>query len=218
MNDNSGFGGAIGILVLLVALGAMQNGNGGGIFGGGNTASETAALVEQNNTARQVAANHASINNLLERVGGNVEATVRGFDTVGNMMREQTTQLSQLGAAVTLGQRDILQCQKECCCGLEKAIDRNGDRVLAWLNEDRDRRQQAEISDLKAEKSNYKQTDALKAYIDEKFACCKPACCQTPSTETSILFGMLSQMQNLVSSVATIAAKFTPATTATVTP
>lgn len=215
MNDNSGFGGAVGLLVLLIALGAMNNGNGGIFGGGGNTASETAALVEQNNTARQVAANHASINNLLERVGGNVEATVRGFDTVGNMMREQTTQLSQLGAAITLGQRDIIQAQKDYCCATEKAIDRNGDRVLAWLNEDRDRRQQAEISDLKAEKSNYKQTDALKAYIDEKFACCKPACGQTPSAETSILFGMLSQMQNLVSSVATIAAKFTPATTAT---
>lgn len=41
----------------------------GGIGGGGNTAAETAALVESNNTAKQVAANGAGINNLLERVG-----------------------------------------------------------------------------------------------------------------------------------------------------
>ena len=213
MNDNSGFGGAVGLLVLLIAFGAMNNGNGGGIFGGGgNTASETAALVEQNATAKQVAANGASLNNLLERVGGNVEATVRGFDTVGNMMREQTTQLSQLGAAITLGQRDIIQSQKECCCATERAIDRGSDRVLAWLNENRDREQVARIATLEAEKSNYKQTDAIKAYIDEKLGCCKPAC--TPSgTEASFMMSLLAQMQSLVGSVATIASKFTPTTT-----
>ena len=168
MNDNSGFGGAIGVLVLLVALGAMNNGNGGGLFGGGNNnniPAQTSAMVEQNNTARQVSANGATLNSILERTGGITEATVRGFDNVGNMLREQTTHLSQLGSAMTLGQRDIIQAQKDGYCGLEKVIDRQGDRVLAWLNEDRDRKQQAEISDLKAERSNYKQTEELKAWV-----------------------------------------------------
>ena len=210
MNDNSGFGGAVGLLVLLIAFGAMSNGN-GGFLGGGNTAADTAALVEQNATAKQVAANGASLNNLLERVGGNVEATVRGFDTVGNMMREQTTQLSQLGAAITLGQRDIIQSQKDCCCATERAIDRGSDRVLAWLNENRDREQVARIATLEAEKSNYKQTEDLKAWFRSECGC-KPAC--TPSgTEASFMMSMLAQMQSLVGSVATIASKFTPTTT-----
>ena len=209
MNDNNGFGGAVGILVLLIALGAMQNGNGGGIFGGGNTAADTAALVEQNATAKQVAANGAALTSLLERVGGNVEATVRGFDNVGNQVRDLDSKLCQLGNNVAMGQRDIIQSQRDCCCATEKAIDRNGDRVLAWLNDNRDREQLARIATLEAEKSNYKQTEELKAWARAEFGCCKSAC--SAGSESTILLGMLSQMQSLVSSVATIASKLTPA-------
>ena len=86
MNDNSGFGGAVGLLVLLIAFGAMSNGN-GGFLGGGNTAADTAALVEQNATAKQVAANGAALTSILERTGGITEAVVRGFDNVGNGQR-----------------------------------------------------------------------------------------------------------------------------------
>ena len=209
MNDNNGWGGAVGILVLLIALGAMQNGNGGGIFGGGNTAADTAALVEQNNTARQVAANQASLSNLLERTGGIAEATVRGFDNVGNMLRETDTKLCQLGSNIAMGQRDIIQSQKDCCCATQSSIDRGTDRVLHWLNDNRDREQLARIATLEAEKSNYKQTEELKAWARAEFGC-KPSC--GVSTENSILLGMLNQMQSLVTSVATIASKFTPTT------
>lgn len=210
MNDSNGWGGAAGILVLLIALGAMSNGNGNGIFGGGNTAADTAALVEQNNSARQIAANGAMLGNILERVGGNVEATVRGFDNVGNQVRDLDSKLCQLGNNVAMGQRDIIQSQRDCCCATEKAIDRNGDRVLAWLNDNRDREQLAKIASLEAEKSNYKQTEDLKAWFRSEYGC-KPACGGS-STETSVLIGMLSQMQSLVTSVATIASKFTPST------
>ena len=209
MNDNSGFGGAVGLLVLLIAFGAMSNGN-GGFLGGGNTAADTAALVEQNATAKQVAANGAALTSILERTGGITEAVVRGFDNVGNGQRELDTKICQLGNNIAMGQRDIIQSQRDCCCATEKAIDRNSDRVLAWLNENRDREQVAKIATLEAERSNYKQTDAIKAYIDEKLGCCKAT---TPAADTSILLGMLSQMQSLVSSVATIASKFTPTTT-----
>lgn len=212
MNDSNGFGGALGIVVLLIALGAMQNGNGGGLFGGGNSniPAQTSAMVEQNRTAAQVAANGAALGNILERVGGNVEATVRGFDNVGNQMRDLDSKLCQLGNANAMGQRDIIQSQEKCCCGLEKAIDRQGDRVLAWLNEDRDRRQTAEISDLKAERSNYKQTEELKAWARAEFGCCRPAC--GGGSDTGILAQMMMQMQSLAASVATIATKLTPAT------
>ena len=212
MNDSNGFGGALGIVVLLIALGAMQNGNGGGLFGGGNSniPAQTSAMVEQNRTAAQVAANGAALGNILERTGGIAEATVRGFDNVGNQLRELRTDLCQLGTANAMGQRDIIQSQKECCCGLEKAVDRQGDRVLAWLNEDRDRRQTAEISDLKAERSNYKQTEELKAWARAEFGCCRPAC--GGGSDTGILAQMMMQMQSLAASVVTIASKLTPAT------
>ena len=67
MNDNSGFGGAVGLLVLLIAFGAMSNGNGGGLFGGGNNniPAQTSAMVEQNRSAAQIAANGAALSNLL---------------------------------------------------------------------------------------------------------------------------------------------------------
>lgn len=212
MNDNSGFGGAVGLLVLLIAFGAMNNGNGGIFGGGGNTASETAALVEQNATAKQVAANGAALTSILERTGGITEATVRGFDNVGNQVRDLDSKLCQLGNNIAMGQRDIIQSQRDCCCATEKAIDRNGDRVLAWLNENRDREQVARIATLEAEKSNYKQTEELKSWARAEFGCCKPSC--TPSgTEASFMMSMLAQMQSLVGSVATIASKFTPTTT-----
>ena len=211
MNDNSGFGGAVGLLVLLIAFGAMSNGNGGGFFGGGNTAADTAALVEQNATAKQVAANGAALTSILERTGGITEAVVRGFDNVGNGQRELDTKICQLGNNIAMGQRDIIQSQRDCCCATEKAIDRNGDRVLAWLNENRDREQVARIATLEAEKSNFKQTEDLKAWFRSEYGC-KPAC--TPSgTEASFMMSMLAQMQSLVGSVATIASKFTPTTT-----
>lgn len=212
MNDNSGFGGAVGLLVLLIAFGAMNNGNGGGIFGGGgNTASETAALVEQNATAKQVAANGAALTSILERTGGITEATVRGFDNVGNQVRDLDSKLCQLGNNIAMGQRDIIQSQKDCCCATEKAIDRNGDRVLAWLNENRDREQVARIATLEAEKSNYKQTEELKSWARAEFGCCKPSC-GSGQIENGILFQMLSQMQSLAASVAAIAAKSTTTT------
>lgn len=213
MNDNSGFGGAVGLLVLLIAFGAMSNGNGGGLLGGGNNniPAQTSAMVEQNRSAAQIAANGAALSNLLERTGGIAEATVRGFDNVGNQVRDLDSKLCQVTNNITMGQRDIIQSQKDCCCTTERAIDRNSDRVLAWLNADRDRQQQERICKLESEASNYKQTDAIKAYIDEKLGCCKTA--STPAADTSILLGMLSQMQSLVSSVATIASKFTPTTT-----
>ena len=209
MNDNSGFGGAVGLLVLLIAFGAMSNGNGGFLGGGNNNIpAQTSAMVEQNRSAAQIAANGAALSNLLERTGGIAEATVRGFDNVGNQVRDLDSKLCQLGNNIAMGQRDIIQSQHDCCCATEKAIDRNGDRVLAWLNENRDREQVAKIATLEAERSNYKQADAIKAYIDEKLGC-KTA---SPAADTSILLGMLSQMQSLVSSVASIASKLTPAT------
>lgn len=215
MSDNCGFGGAVGILVLLVALGAMGNNGNGGLFGGGNNniPAQTSALVEQNNTARQVSANGAALTSLLERVGGNVEATVRGFDNVGNQVRDLDSKLCQLGNNIGMGQRDIIQAQKDCCCGLEKTIDRQGDRVLAWLNEDRDRKQLAEISDLKAERSNYKQTEELKAWARAEFGCCRQGCGGGAGVENGILANMMMQMQSLAASVATIASKM-PTTTA----
>lgn len=213
MNDNSGFGGAVGLLVLLIAFGAMSNGNGGGLFGGGNNnniPAQTSAMVEQNRSAAQIAANGAALSNLLERTGGIAEATVRGFDNVGNQVRDLDSKLCQLGNNIAMGQRDIIQSQRDCCCATEKAIDRNGDRVLAWLNENRDREQVARIATLEAEKSNYKQTEELKSWARAEFGCCKPACC-SGQVENGILFQMLSQMQSLAASVAAIAAK--PATT-----
>lgn len=212
MNDNSGFGGAVGLLVLLIAFGAMSNGNGGGLFGGGNNniPAQTSAMVEQNRSAAQIAANGAALSNLLERTGGIAEATVRGFDNVGNQVRDLDSKLCQVTNNIAMGQRDIIQSQRDCCCTTERAIDRNSDRVLAWLNADRDRQQQERICKLESEAANYKQSEDLKAYIDAKLGCCKPAC-GSGQVENGILFQMLSQMQSLAASVAAIAAK--PATT-----
>lgn len=212
MNDNSGFGGAVGLLVLLIAFGAMSNGNGGGLFGGGNNniPAQTSAMVEQNRSAAQIAANGAALSNLLERTGGIAEATVRGFDNVGNQVRDIDSKLCQVTNNIAMGQRDIIQSQKDCCCTTERAIDRNSDRVLAWLNADRDRQQQERICKLESEAANYKHSEDLKAYIDAKLGCCKPAC-GSGQVENGILFQMLSQMQSLAASVAAIAAK--PATT-----
>lgn len=213
MNDNSGFGGAVGLLVLLIAFGAMSNGNGGGLFGGGNNnniPAQTSAMVEQNRSAAQIAANGAALSNLLERTGGIAEATVRGFDNIGNQMRDLDSKLCQLGSANAMGQRDIGDAIREASCRNEKSIDHVGDRVLAWLNADRDRQQQERICKLESEAANYKQSEDLKAYIDAKFGCCKPAC-SSGQVENGILFQMLSQMQSLAASVATLAAK--PATT-----
>ena len=213
MNDNSGFGGAVGLLVLLIAFGAMSNGNGGGLFGGGNNnniPAQTSAMVEQNRSAAQIAANGAALSNLLERTGGIAEATVRGFDNVGNQMRDLDSKLCQLGSANAMGQRDIGDAIREASCRNEKSIDHVGDRVLAWLNADRDRQQQERICKLESEAANYKQSEDLKAYIEAKLGCCKPAC-SSGQVENGILFQMLSQMQSLAASVAAIAAK--PATT-----
>lgn len=154
-----------GIIALVVVASLFNNGNGGGLFGGGNSniPAQTSALVEQDRMNAQVAANGADLKQLLGIAGGTTDAVVRGFDGV-------RTSLGGLERSLYGGQRDILEAIKDCCCANQKATDAVGDRILAWLNNDRDRKQQAEISDLKAEKSNWNQTREIEAYIDKKIA------------------------------------------------
>lgn len=213
MSENNGMMGLDGIIALVVVA-SLFNGNGGGLFGGnrGNTAAETAMLMQQDSMRAQVAANASTVNQILGQTGGIIEAV----NTVGNRTQDGFSRtdksLCELAYSLNTKIGEVMVQNKECCCATERAIDRLGDRVLGELAAERQRQADLRIAQLEAEKSNYKQTDELKAYIDSKCGCCKPACGSNADVFGALL---LKQLEAQNTTLAAIAAKLASTTTTT---
>lgn len=222
MNGFGGFGFDALILLLFVGLmgGGMWGGMGGfggwGGFGGGAgmlgatsmAATETAALINQQNTADRVAAIGADVRQVLGQTGGIIEAV----NTVGNRAQDGfarlDTSLCQMGHAQTMQGmnmhnattallNDMRAENAKCCCEnkyqaaadkceIIQSMNANTAAIMARIDcleknamQDKLNAANEKIATLKAERDNSQQTQTLLAAIQANNGC-KPACAPAP--------------------------------------
>lgn len=122
-NNDCGAGyGGIGLLVLLIFI-AMFAGNGnGGLFGGrngGDTAAETAALVQQDNLRGQV----SGISSRQEWQGQLLGGAVQGIERTRDAVAELDTKICQAVNNLTQQNNATQRQISECCCDLRHQLD-----------------------------------------------------------------------------------------------
>lgn len=153
-----GFGAGLELIVLMLffAMGFGNNGNGGFFGNNGNTAAETAALVQQDNL-RSIASNtNATVGWNQQLLGGAVQALERIGDKVDrNLANTQQqfgrldTNLCQLGNNIAQQINAVQTNMNDKFCATNQHIDCAKDQVIAYLNDQRIQALQQQNSDLK---------------------------------------------------------------------
>ena len=159
MSNEYGYGCGFGVemIVLLIFFAMFANGNGNGLFtNNGNTAAETAALVQQDNLRSLAANTNATLGWNQQLLGGAVQALERIGDKVDrNLANTQQqfgrldTNLCQLGNNIAQQVNAVQTNMNDKFCQTNQHIDCAKDTILAYLNEQRYQQLQQQYNDLK---------------------------------------------------------------------
>ena len=158
-NGFCGFGGGWEVIILLLFFAMAGGGWGNNGWGNnGNTASETAALVQQN-ALRDLASNtNATVNWTQQLMGGAVQALERIGDKVDRNLSNTQQQFGRLDTELCQVTNNLTQQinatntnVNEKFCQLNQHVDRAKDDVIGVMVQNEMAKQAQQISDLKAE-------------------------------------------------------------------
>ena len=212
MNENNGYGGFVGLLVLLIVFG-MWGGNGwGGNNGWGNgntaaTATETAALVQQDNLRSQVSGIQSTVNYNHQFLTG----MANGIDRLQAQVAEQDTKLCQLGNNISSQFTAAQFANQQQFCSLKRDIIDNrlalenklNAQAVAALQEKADMyKQQLERQTLMC--SQNEQTNTIVNAIERNGGGVFPGACGGPFPgNPGYQAQMLSALQTIAAGVTT---------------
>lgn len=217
-----GFGGLAGLIVLILVFGFM-GGNGGSWFGGGNanTATETAALVQQDNLRSQVSG-IASLQQFNQQFTAGIAS---GIDKLQAQVAQQDVSMCQLGNNIAQQFNNAQFANQQQFCSLKQEIidnrialeNRLAEQAMAALNEKANMYKE-QLNSLQLKCSQDNQTNILLNAINRDSCCCTATpCCNSNAFNGQVLSALQTIAQGVTTTNNTLTALSNTATSNTAT-